>query len=83
MNTTALSSTQKGQLKKADRISIPIRLLTDDHTELKESAVEQQRSMSFVAMRRYLSGRNQELLANQKPDSDQRSNNTEEVINVK
>ena len=83
MKTIALPSTKKGQLKKADRTSIPIRLLTDDHTELKESAVEQQRSMSFVAMRRYLLGRDQELLAKQKFDSDQCSNNKEEVINVK
>ncbi|WP_201543452.1 hypothetical protein [Psychrobacter immobilis] len=56
-----LDSTPKKQLLKSKRVSISIRLLDDDHTELKDTANEQQRSMSFVAMRRYMKGRNQEL----------------------
>ncbi|MGM8899469.1 MULTISPECIES: hypothetical protein [unclassified Psychrobacter] len=62
MLTTALTSTIKGQLQKSKRISVPIRLQVDDHNELKHLADIQQRSMSFVAMRRYLVGRDQELL---------------------
>ena len=61
MTITALASTKKGQLLKAKRVSVPIRLLVDDHEELTSSAEKQQRSMSFVAMRRYMKGRNQEL----------------------
>lgn len=83
MNTTALSSTQKGQLKKANRISLPIRLLADDHKELKESAVQQKRSMSFVAMRRYLSGRDQELLSTRTCNSEQCSSDKEKDTNAK
>ena len=54
------NSTPK-QLLKSKRVSVSIRFLDDDYAELKDTANEQQRSMSFVAMRRYLKGRNQEL----------------------
>lgn len=59
---SALNSTPNKQLLKSKRVSVSMRLLDDDHTELKNAANEQQRSMSFVAMRRYLNGRSQELL---------------------
>lgn len=55
------NSTPK-QLLKSKRVSVSIRFLDDDYAELKDTANEQQRSMSFVAMRRYLNGRSQELL---------------------
>lgn len=61
MKTTALTSTSKGQLPKAQRLVIPIRLLAEDHSELKRIADNEQRSMSFIAMRRYLKGRELEL----------------------
>ena len=61
MNTTSLHSTKSGQLPKSKRISVPIRLTIKDHLELKSVAINQQRSMSFVAMRRYLIGLSQEL----------------------
>lgn len=60
MSTSILSSTLNGQLQKASRVSVPIRLTIDDHKELKLTAEKEQRSMSFIAMRRYLIGRTQE-----------------------
>lgn len=65
MINTSLSSTTKGQLLKSKRIPVPIRLIVDDHKELKDSAHSQQRSMGFIAMRRYLVGRDQELLSSE------------------
>lgn len=56
MTSPALTSTDKGQLPKAKRITVPIRLLTIDHTELKKTADDEDRSMSFIAMRRYQAG---------------------------
>lgn len=61
MNQTKLAATQKGQLKKTKRISIPVRLEVEDHAELGQAADSEQRSMSFVALRRYLKGREIEL----------------------
>ena len=61
MNTNALKPTDSGRLQKTKRISVPIRLRTDDHAELKSSAEDELRSMGFIAMRRYLKGRELEL----------------------
>lgn len=58
---STLNSTLNKQLLKSKRVSISIRLLDEDYAELKDAANEQQRSMNFVAIRRYLTGRNQEL----------------------
>ncbi|PKH79990.1 hypothetical protein [Psychrobacter sp. 4Bb] len=82
MLTTALTSTIKGQLQKSKRISVPIRLQVDDHNELKHLADIQQRSMSFIAMRRYLLGRNQELLSHE-IHSNSSDSNIKGVKNVK
>lgn len=60
----ALTPTIKGQLphaNKGSRKTVPIRLPKDDHRELKTQALSESRSMSFVAMRRYLLGRAIEL----------------------
>lgn len=62
MNSNDLPSNSKEQVRKQGRVSIPLRLISDDHKELKESSKKQQRSMSFVAMRRYSIGRAQELM---------------------
>lgn len=83
MPTTALTSTSKGQLQKSNRISVPIRLQIEDHDELKIIADIQQRSMSFVAMRRYLSGRDQELISAETYSNSSNSNIKEGVRNVK
>lgn len=64
METNSLTPTIKGQLKHAKnkaRKTIPIRLLIQDHKELKDQAEHEARSMSFIAMRRYLKGRELEL----------------------
>lgn len=61
MNQTTLAATEKGQLKKTKRLSIPVRLELEDHAELNQVAESEQRSMSFVALRRYLKGRAVEL----------------------
>lgn len=61
MSQTTLQATEKGQLNKANRVSISLRLECDHHAELKEVADADQRSMSFVALRRYLKGREIEL----------------------
>ena len=82
MTTTALASTKKGQLNKAKRVSVPIRLLVDDHKELSGAAEKYQRSMSFIAMRRYLLGRNQELLSHE-IHSNSSDSNIKGVKNVK
>lgn len=58
---STLNFTPNKQLLKSKRISVSIRLLDDDHTELKDAANEEQRSMSFIAIRRYIKGRSQEL----------------------
>jgi len=74
MSITALISTSKGQLQKSKRISVPIRLQREDHNELKFIADMQQRSMSFVAMRRYLVGRDQELTSGETYSNSSNSN---------
>lgn len=61
MSISSLPSTKKGQLLKSKRVSVPIRLTVENHLELRDLALKQQRSMSFIAMRRYLKGRSQEL----------------------
>lgn len=61
MKQTTLAATQKGQLTKTKRISIPVRLEVDDHAELGQVADSEQRSMSFITLRRYLKGRDVEL----------------------
>lgn len=61
MNQIELASTQKGQLKKNKRIGISVRLELDDHTELGQVSDKEERSMSFIALRRYLKGRELEL----------------------
>lgn len=83
MNITALTSTKKGQLNKAKRVSVPIRLLVDDHQELSSTAEQNQRSMSFIAMRRYLLGRDQELLINETYSNSSSSNIKQGVRNAK
>ena len=82
MNNTALASTKKGHLQKAVRVPVPIRLMVDDHKELKNSADNQQRSMSFIAMRRYLAGRDQEI-PSRETYSDNSDSNIKGVRNVK
>lgn len=47
---------QKQRLPKANRHVLPIRLNKDLHTELVNQAEQEQRSMSFIAMRRYQAG---------------------------
>ena len=83
MSTTALASTKKGHLQKAERVSVPIRLLITDHKELKILSEKQQRSMSFIAMRRYLAGRDQELLSSESYITNNSINNAEGAQNVK
>lgn len=61
MSQTTLVATQKGQLKKAKRMSMSVRLEVDDHAELGQVADSEQRSMGFIALRRYLKGRDIEL----------------------
>jgi len=61
MNQTELQATQSGQLAKSKRIITSIRMTVKDHAELKEIAELEQRSMSFVTLRRYLKGRDVEL----------------------
>lgn len=58
---STLNSTPNQQLLKSKRVSVSIRLLDDDYAELRDAANEQQRSMNFIAIHRYLIGRNQEL----------------------
>lgn len=55
------NSTSNKQLLKSKRVSISIRLLDEDYVELRDAANDQQRSMNFIAIRRYLTGRSQEL----------------------
>ena len=61
MTQTTLKATQKGQLAKSNRISISLRLELDHHAELKAAADADERSMGFIALRRYLKGRDTEL----------------------
>lgn len=61
MTQTKLEATPKGQLQKTQRVSIPVRLEIEHHAELTETAAEEQRSMSFITLRRYLKGREIEL----------------------
>jgi len=82
MSNTSLPYTKKGQLQKSKRISVPIRLQIEDHNELKFIADIQQRSMSFVAMRRYLIGRDQELLSSETHSNSSNSNIKGGVKNV-
>ena len=46
----------KQRLPHAKRHVLPIRLDKDSHTELVNQAEQEQRSMSFIAMRRYQAG---------------------------
>lgn len=55
------NSTSNKQLLKSKRVSISIRLPHEDYAELKNAANEQQRSMNFVAIKRYMEGRSQDL----------------------
>lgn len=61
MSQTTLEATPKGQLQKTKRISIPVRLELDDHAELGQVAESEERSMSFITLRRYIKGREVEL----------------------
>ncbi|OBX79152.1 hypothetical protein [Faucicola atlantae] len=47
---------QKQRLKKAKRHVLPVRLDTQAHAELQQQAKAEQRSMSFIALRRYNAG---------------------------
>lgn len=64
METNSLIPTTNGQLphaNKGGRRTIALRLDKSDHKELKDQAHSETRSMSFVALRRYLKGRELEL----------------------
>ncbi len=52
------SPTRKSRIKstKQKLIAFPIRLTQEEHDELREVAHEQERTMSFVARKRYLAG---------------------------
>lgn len=52
----SLQSQQKQRLPKASRHVLPIRLDKKSHDELVQQAEQEQRSMSFIAMRRYQAG---------------------------
>lgn len=56
MTQLAPTPTTKGQLPKGKRKAIPIRLMPEHHAELYQTAQDEQRSMGFVALRRYLVG---------------------------
>jgi len=49
-------SQQKQRLPKAKRHVLPIRLDKKSHDELVQQSEQEQRSMSFIAMRRYQAG---------------------------
>ena len=49
-------SQPKERLPYARRHILPIRLEQQDHAELTKTAEQEQRSMSFIAMRRYQAG---------------------------
>lgn len=51
---------QKQRLPYTKRHILPIRLEQQDHAELIATAKQEQRSMSFIAMRRYQAGLKQE-----------------------
>lgn len=60
MTANALNPTANGELphlKEGKRIQIAIRLPPDEHQELKNTSEAEERSMSFVALRRYQAGR--------------------------
>lgn len=46
----------KQRLPHAKRHILPIRLEEQDHIELVKTSEEEQRSMAFIAMRRYQAG---------------------------
>ena len=55
-----LQATPKGELphlKNGKRKAIQIRLTPAEHAELTQAAATEQRSMSFVALRRYRLGK--------------------------
>lgn len=59
MTETTLEPTPKGELphlKTGKRKSVQIRLPPDQHKELTQAAVDEDRSMSFIALRRYQRG---------------------------
>ncbi len=55
---TEISASPSGRLvaNTGGRKMIPIRLTHDEHEQLKQDALSEQRSMSFIANRRYLAG---------------------------
>lgn len=60
MTETSLQATPKGELphlKKGKRKAIQIRLTPAEHDELTSAAAAEQRSMSFIALRRYRLGK--------------------------
>ncbi|GLR27793.1 hypothetical protein [Psychrobacter pacificensis] len=63
MTETTVQATPKGELphlKSGKRKSVQLRLTPSEHKELMRTAKNENRSMSFVAHRRYRSGLNQE-----------------------
>jgi hypothetical protein len=63
MNQTTLRATPKGELphlKDGKRKPVQIRLTPSEHQELILAAQSENRSMSFVALRRYRAGTNTE-----------------------
>lgn len=56
MKVSTLQATNKGQLHKSNRKAIPIRLLPEQHAELKKTSATEIRSMGFIALRRYQAG---------------------------
>ncbi len=56
MPTSTLEPTPKGEMPKGKRQVAPIRLLDHEHAELKQASEHEQRSMSFIAYRRYQAG---------------------------
>lgn len=59
MTDNTLQATCKGELRhlsEGKRIGAQIRLTPEEHQALKASAVEERRSMAFIAYRRYLAG---------------------------
>lgn len=60
MPDTTLQATQKGELphlKTGRRKSVQLRLTPAEHAELTQTAKREQRSMSFVVLRRYRLGK--------------------------
>lgn len=60
MLNQTLQATPKGELphlKKGKRKPIQIRITPEDHEELIQAAMKENRSMSFIALRRYRLGK--------------------------